>query len=214
MDRLETIAEDARARLEALTKARDAALAQARLLTREAAYAIRACHREEMAEADAHLQQAQALAKGLREGLAPFPELYYTGYTQDALKEFAEANITCALISNHDLPTPADLQVEHSTYLNGLAEVTGELRRRCLDLLRQGYSPEVERLLGCMDDIYNVLVTMDFPDAVTNGLRRQTDLTRGIVERTRGDITISLREQHLEQALAALAKRLDSANGI
>jgi hypothetical protein len=108
------------------------------------------------------------------------------------------------------LPTPEDLGVEFATYLNGLAEVTGELRRRCLDLLRQGYWLETERLLGCMDDIYGVLVTLDYPDAITNGLRRQTDLVRGIVERTRGDLTISLREQHLQQALAALSGRLDS----
>ncbi|MEN6408350.1 MAG: haloacid dehalogenase, partial [Anaerolineaceae bacterium] len=89
-----------------------------------------------------------------------------------------------------------------------LAEVTGELRRRCLDILRQGYSSEAERLLRCMDDIYGELVTLDYPDAITNGLRRQTDLVRGIVERTRGDLTISLREQHLEKSMEALARML------
>jgi translin len=94
--------------------------------------------------------------------------------------------------------------------LSGLAEVSGELRRRCLDLLRQGYSQETERLLTCMDDIYGVLVTLDYPDAITNGLRRQTDLVRGIVERTRGDLTISLREQLLQQSLSSLSDRLAS----
>lgn len=211
MDRLDEIVDLIRRGLEDRTQARDQALAQARLLTRHCAHAIRAIHREEMDEAKEHLSEAQTLVEGLQNGLAAFPELYFAGYTQDALKEYAEASITCAIISDSGLPSPEELKLEYSTYLNGLAEVTGELRRRCLDLLRLGYSPEVERLLNCMDDIYGVLVTMDYPDAVTNGLRRQTDLVRGIVERTRGDITISLREQHLEKALASLAGRLNIA---
>ena len=139
----------------------------------------------------------------LKHDLAGFPDLYYAGYTQDAIKEFAEASITCALIENRPLPMPDELGLENATYLNGLAEVTGELRRRCLDILRQGYSDEAERLLACMDEIYAMLVTLDYPDAVTNGLRRQTDLVRGIVERTRGDLTLSLREQHLRAGHAA-----------
>ncbi len=209
MQNLEIIADRIRLAFDARTQARDQALAQARLLTRHAAHAIRAIHRDEHPLAQEHLNEARALAQSLRTGLAEFPDLYYAGYTQDALKEYAEASITCALIDNLPLLTPEELGVEFATYLNGLAEVTGELRRRCLDLLRQGYSLETERLLGCMDDIYGVLVTLDYPDAITNGLRRQTDLVRGIVERTRGDLTISLREQHLQQGLAALAKRLD-----
>ena len=128
------------------------------------------------------------------------------------LKEYAEATITRALVLDQPLPSPDQIGVEGSTYLNGLAEVTGELRRRCMDILRQGYSSEAERLLACMDDIYSVLVTIDYPDAITSGLRRQTDLVRGILERTRGDLTISQREQHLEIALEDLAKKLQEAN--
>ncbi|MDP1546032.1 MAG: hypothetical protein Q8L87_08420, partial [Anaerolineales bacterium] len=138
------------------------------------------------------------------------PDLYYTGYTQDALKEFVEANVTCALIRSEPLQTPEELVVEPATYLNGLAEVVGELRRRTLDILRHGYSREAERLLGYMDDIYSILVTMDYPDAITNGLRRQTDLARGIIEKTRGDITFSLRGEHLEQAIGSLINQLNS----
>ena len=103
------------------------------------------------------------------------------------------------------MPLPEEIEVEPAVYLNGLAEVVGELRRRCLDVMRQGYSPEVERLLTLMDDIYALLITIDYPDALTHGLRRQTDLARGIVERTRGDVTISLREQRLSQAMKELA---------
>lgn len=196
--------------LDARTLARDKALAQARLLTRESSLAIRAIHRSEKETAHAHLAEGRAIADGLRASLKEYPDLYYAGYTQDALKEFTEATLTCAVIEDELLPSPEDLQVEYAAYLNGMAEVTGELRRRTLDILRQGYSPECERLLASMDEIYNLLVTLDYPDAITNGLRRQTDLVRGIVERTRGDLTISLREQHLEQALAEASRRLQS----
>ena len=208
MQNLDSIIEKIRQAFDARTAARDQALAQARLVTRHAANAIRAIHRGESDVAHQHLTEAMTLVSSMRASLQGYPDLYYAGYTQDALKEYVEATITCALIENKTLPSPDDLGMADATYLNGLAEVVGELRRRCLDILRQGYSQEAERLLTCMDDIYATLVTLDYPDAITNGLRRQTDLVRGIVERTRGDLTISLREQHLEVALAALSGRL------
>ena len=183
------------------TSARDQALVQARQLTRLSAHTIRAIHRNESEAAEGLLMEARVLTLNIQRDLAAYPDLYYAGYTQDAIKEFAEASLTVAVIENKPLPQPEDLGIEYSTYLNGLAEVIGELRRKCLDILRQGYSEDAERLLTTMDEIYNVLVTMDYPDAITNGLRRQTDLVRGIIERTRADLTLSLREQHLQEAL-------------
>jgi translin len=184
------------------TAARDRALAQARQLTRACSLAIRAVHRDEVPLMKEHLEEARKLAQSLKHDLAEHPDLLYAGYSQDALKEYVEANVTCALIQNGPLQTPEELEVPGFTYLNGLAEVIGELRRRTLDILRHGYSQEAERLLGIMDDIYSVLVTMDYPDAITSGLRRQTDLARSIIEKTRGDVTFSLRGGPLEQALA------------
>lgn len=208
MEHLEEITDRIRQSFDVRTHARDQALTEARALTRHASHAIRAIHRDEHDAAHEHLLEGAKIAAALRADLAEFPDLFFAGYTQDALKEFAEASVTVALIENQSLPSPEDLELEYATYLNGLAEVTGELRRRCLDILRQGYSSEAERLLNCMDDIYGELVTLDYPDAITNGLRRQTDLVRGIVERTRGDLTISLREQHLEKSMEALARIL------
>ncbi len=210
MEKLEHIAEQIRKKFDARTSARDQALAQARQLTRACSLAIRAVHRDEADVMNAHLQEARLLADTLRASLASHSDLFYAGYTQDALKEFVEASITCALIRNEPLQTPEQLVVEPSTFLNGLAEVVGELRRRILDILRHGYSAEAERLLGYMDEIYSVLVSMDYPDAITNGLRRQTDLARGIIEKTRGDITFSLRGEHLEQAIGKLIVQLNS----
>ena len=209
MHKLEHIAEDIRNDFDIRTSARDKALARARKLTRACSLAIRAVHRDDTDEMNAHLTEAHDLAKTLTTDLQEHPDLFFTGYTQDALKEFVEANVTCALIRNEALPTPEELGVVNATYLNGLAEVVGELRRRILDILRHGYSKEAERLLSYMDEIYSVLVTIDYPDAITNGLRRKTDIARSIIEKTRGDITFSLRGEHLEQAIERLSTQLN-----
>ncbi len=208
MDFFADLSEQVHADFEARNQARDQALVQARALTRHAAQTIRAIHRSESDVAHEFLREAHKLVDSLKSDLAAFPDLYYAGYTQDAIKEYAEASLTVAVIENKPLPTPEALGIEYNTYLKGLAEVTGELRRRTLDILRLGYSQEAERLLAVMDEIYALLITVDYPDAITNGLRRQTDLVRGIVERTRGDLTISLREQRLHEAMQKLAARL------
>jgi translin len=209
MHKLENIADRIRQKFDVRTAMRDQALAQARQLTRACSLAIRAVHRDDKETMEAQLTQAHNLADKIRVDLESHADLYYAGYTQDALKEFVEANVTCALIQSQALQTPEELGVEDSTYLNGLAEVVGELRRRILDILRHGYSQEAERLLSHMDDIYSVLVTMDYPDAITNGLRRQTDLARSIIEKTRGDITFSLRGADLSQAIRQLSSQLN-----
>jgi translin len=209
MHKLESIAERIRQNFDVRTAKRDEALKQARQLTRACSLAIRAVHRGDKEGMESTLSEAHTLADKLRADLKTHPDLFYAGYTQDSLKEFVEANVTCALIQNQPLQTPEELGVDESTYLNGLAEVVGELRRRTLDILRSGYSQEAERLLGHMDEIYSVLVTMDYPDAITNGLRRQTDLARGIIEKTRGDVTFSLRGEHLAEAIRGLSGRLN-----
>lgn len=211
MDHLDIFADEIRISFDAITAARDKALTQARSLTRHCAHAIRAVHREDHEKVKEELTEAQKLVIALRVDLADYPNLYFSGYSQDALKEFAEARIVDALVNNHDLPSPKDLGLENDTYLKGLAEVVGELRRRILDILRHGHSDEVERLLQYMEDIYGILVTMDYPDAVTHGLRRLTDIARSILERTRGDITLSLRQERLEQTLRDVEERI---NGI
>lgn len=208
MQNLDEIADRIRKSFDTRTEVRDRALARARTLTRHCANATRAVHREENAAALENLGEARLLAVAMHTELAEYPDLYHAGYTQDALKEYAEASIVYALINNLGLPSPEDLGLEFATYLQGLSEVPGELRRRCLDILRHGHTREAERLMVCMDDIYAILVTMDYPDAITGGLRRLTDIVRGINERTRGDMTISLRQEQLELSMARLEKSL------
>ncbi len=189
------------ARLAALNAAREQALDDARHIVRLSANSIRAVHRREFVAARGLAEQAAALVAGLRAALAAHPLIYWSGYVQDAQKEYAEARILHGLISGTGLPSPEQLRVEDAAYLNGLAEAASELRRYALDRLRAGQTDRAEWALGMMDDIYSLLVTVDYPDAITGGLRRTTDMVRGVLERTRGDVTVTLRQQELERAL-------------
>jgi len=205
---LETIAEAIRARLVAKNAAREAALTMSRELVRHCANSIRAVHRGEFAAATQLLATAWGIVQQLAGDLAPHPDIYHAGYVQDALKEFAEAKLVYALVRGEPLPDPASLRLSDAAYLNGLGEATGELRRYILDALRRGQPARSEEILQAMDDIYGLLVAMDFPDAITGNLRRTTDVVRGIMEKTRGDLTYALRQQELEAALHDLEDKL------
>ncbi len=204
MERLEIIGEAIRADLSARDAARDEALRRSRELVRLCATAIRSVHREEWDAARQLLEQADGVAREMTAALADYPDLLYAGYVQDGLKERTEAHLVLVLVSGAPLPSPEELGVSSAVYLNGLCEAASELRRRCLDLLRQDRSGEAERLLSVMEAVYDLLMTYDFPDMVTGGLRHRVDQLRGVLERTRGDVTQALLQGRL---LAALTGR-------
>ena len=207
-DHLDSIADDIRHDFDAVNKAREGAFQRSRQLIAKCARAIRAIHREEWSTAEELIDEAAAAAQQLKVGVDSYPNLYYAGYTQDALKEFVEASLVYSLIRDGAIPDPGKLGVESNTWLNGLAEASTELRRRILDIIRHGHNQEAERLLTIMDDIYLVLVTFDFADAITGGLRRRTDTVRAVLERTRGDVTNSIRRAELQKALETMENRL------
>ncbi len=210
VNHLETISERIRADFEAQSKIRDEALRRSRELIRLCGSTIRASHRNEWDAARKLLAQADALASKIRESLKPYPDLWHAGYTQDALKELVEAHATLAMAKDAPIPEPEALKVDHPAYLNGLCEAASEMRRRCLDDMRRGDMAEAERLLGAMDEVYDVLVTFDFPNAITGGLRRRVDQLRGVLERTRGDLTNSLRQERLIRALREFEERIEN----
>jgi len=199
---LDDVSEGLRRRFDDVMEARERALPASRKAIRSCANAIRAIHRGELELAHRLMAEARA---AIDEGLAAVeghPQIRYAGYLQDAQKEFAEAKITEAVVTGAaELPTPEELGVEDAPYLNGMAEAIGEARRHILDLLRHGKVAEGEAVLTAMDDMYYVLVSMDYPDAVTLNLRRSTDLARGLIERTRGDLSVARVSQDLHDAL-------------
>ena len=192
--------------LEAFTQrhdARERGLRISRQVIRLSANAIRAVHRSEFDRASDLIAQARADLQECAPILQTNPEIYHAGYMADARKEFSEANITLALLSGQALPQPEDIGVDPTAYLKGLGDVAGELRRYILDSLRWNRWQRCEEVMEVLDDIYSLLATMDFPEGVTMGLRRTTDMVRGTLERTRGDFTLALRQRSLEEKLAA-----------
>ncbi|HLZ71016.1 MAG TPA: haloacid dehalogenase [Dehalococcoidia bacterium] len=205
---LDRIMAGVRENLVAKHAARERALPLCREVIRLSANGIRATHRDEFSRARELLGQATTLLRQIREALEGHADIFFAGFVHDAQKEHAEAALTLALVAGEPLPAPAELAVEHAAYLNGMGEAVGELRRYLLDSLRDGDIARCERFLRAMDDIYDVLVTVDYPDALTGGLRRTTDVTRGILERTRGDLTTAALQTRLEGRLAAFEARL------
>ena len=207
-DKLDSIAANIRKDFTTKDETREKVLPLCREVIRHSSTAIRAVHRQEFEPADRLLKSARKLLREAEQAVASYSELRYTGFFHDAQKEFAEASITLTLIIGKKVPTPDKLNVSFTAYLNGLGETCGELRRYLLDSIRRDDLSRVEELLMAMDDIYNILVTMDFPDAITAGLRRTTDMVRGILERTRSDLTLVRQQSKLERKLKLFEDKL------
>ena len=195
------IADSLRATLDGKTAARERGLASSRSAIRSCGNAIRALHRYEVDNATALLDEAQGHVDDARSALDEHPDMRHAGFVHDAEKELTEARITFALITGAAFPSPEEVGVPASAYLKGMAESIGEMRRHILDLMRQGKLDRCEELLGAVDDMYYVLVSMDYPDGITFGLRRLTDVARSIIERTRGDFPTSAIQSSLREAL-------------
>jgi len=203
------IAELVRGRFDAKMAGRELALPAARRSIRASANAIRAVHRGDLEDAHRLLEQSRrALAEGREAVASAHPDIYHAGFHQDAQKEYVEASLTEALVTAKPLPGPDELEVEIAPFLNGMAETIGEGRRAILDLLRRGEFDESERILDAMDELYALLVSVDYPDAITGNLRRSTDVARGLLERTRGDLSVALVQRNLQSALERLAQEI------
>ena len=212
MSELHTLGQGAQEYLATKHAARERALPKSRAAIRLCANAIRAAHRNEFDQVARLLTEAGGLLHDMDIDLHDHLDIFYAGFVADAQKEYAEASLTAALIQRKPLPLPGELGVEWAPYLNGMGEATGELRRYLLDRMRLGKLDGCEDILADMDDIYSLLITLDFPDAITNNLRRTTDASRGIIEKTRGDLTTAALQAQLGAQLDRVAqRRADSA---
>jgi translin len=209
----EAIAAGLRGKLDATNAAREVALRDCREIIRLASRTIRSVHRLEFDDAEARLLEARDRVEQVKAALADHPELFHAGYVHDSQKEYVEAAAMLAIVRREELPTPGTLGVEPAAYLNGLAEAGSECRRFVLDRLRAGEMEGADRVLRVMDEIYYELITFDYPDAITGGLRRTTDAFRAVLERTRGDLTLTFQQQSLQRALQAFEQDHGSDRG-
>ena len=187
---------------------REAGLSKCRLLIQTSARCIRHIHRHQFEEAEALLKQAKQIAKEAQEALRPFGELYYAGFLHDAEKEMVEASAVLAIVKNEPYPTPSTLGTMIMSYLNGMGEAASECRRFALDEMRKGRLSEAESILKQMETIYDDLITFDYADSMTGGLRRTCDALRAVIERTRSDLTATASQQELIRELKATREKL------
>jgi len=200
-DELSALAEPVLSSLGASHAAREVGLPACRRCIRACGLSIRAVHRLELDRARELADEAEAALREAQSAVAAFPAVAFAGFVHDAEKEYVEARVTAALVTGDALPSAASLSVQPAAWLNGLAEAASELRRHLLDRLRAGEHDRAESLLGVMDDVYTLLVTVDFPDAITGGLRRTTDAFRAVLERTRGDLTVTVLQRRLQSTI-------------
>lgn len=205
---LDEVLEYSQGILESENRARESALKLSRECIRHCGRSIRAAHRDDEDKSEELLSRARETLSHAQEALEPFPRVYYAGFLQDAEKEYAEAATTRAVMKGERLPMPDELGVDVAPYLNGLGEMAGEMRRHALDLMRSGDLHRAERVLGVMDDIFSLLASIDYPDALTGGLRRTNDMVRGVTERTRSDLASAIRASRLEQSMKDLEDKL------
>ena len=207
------IAADIQQNFEAKDKARETGLTLSREVVRTCGTAIRHIHRGDTDRAAMLLEDARSSLEDIDLQLADHPDIYYSGFVEHAQQEYVECAIVLQLLTkennNDTLPSPQELGVTYAAYLNGLGDVVGELRRHILDLIRQDMPQDGDQFLDIMDDMYSTLMMFDYPDAITRGLRRKSDVARSLIERTRGDLTNAIRQQKLEQTMKKFESRFE-----
>ncbi len=210
LDRIDEFADEARRQLEEVHRDREEAYTTSRQVVQAASATIKAVHRGEFDAAREQVTRTRELHDRMLEAVQGSPEIGYGGFVGDAAREYAESALVLALIADGDLPGPGEIGVAPADWLNGLGDVVGELRRYVLDLIRRDEVEAAERSLAMMDEIYQTIMSFDYPESVTKGLRRRTDQARGAVERTRGDLTNALRQSRLERRMRELEEALGS----
>lgn len=206
MQDMKEVCDHIRERLDAMDQARENTLATARRITRNSGDSIKAIHREEWDQSQRLMHETRELVEEMKASLTNFPEIYFSGYVEDAQVEFAEVSILYAVLHDSPVPTPGELNIGNVAYLKGIGDATGELRRHILDLIRKGRPEEGQKYLDIMDEYYTQMMSFDYPDAIMHGLRKKTDVARSLIERTRGDLTNALEIQGLHKAMEQFEK--------
>ena len=208
----DNIAQDLTSYFDAKDLARERSLRLSRTIIRDCGAAIRSVHREEFEQAGRLMDRAGAALEEINLLLEGHQDVRYAGFVGDAEQEYAEARIVYSIITAQDMPGPDEIKVSMASYLTGLGDVVGELRRHILDLIRRGRPEEGEACLATMEEIYHLLMVFDYPDAITRGLRRKSDVARSLLERTRGDLTNAMGRKKLEIRLQKLEDKLKEAD--
>lgn len=208
---LEGISVHIRANFEAKDAVREDGLKISREVVRECRTASFALHGEDFEKANASIKAAGKALEKLEILFRGHADIYHAGFVEHAQQEYSEVSVLYSLLKEEGekrIPSPDELKVEYAAYLNGLGDLVGELRRHVLDLIRKESFERAEVFLGIMENIHAMLMDFDYPDAITRGLRRKTDVSRALIEKTRGDVVNAIGQKKLELAIRNLEIRL------
>ncbi|HII81072.1 MAG TPA: haloacid dehalogenase [Methanosarcina sp.] len=209
---LEEISNRIRENLEVKDRIREEGLKISREIVRECRTASFALHGKDFEKASNSIETAGKALKKLEARFEGHADIYHAGFVEHAQQEYSEVSVLYSLLKDEgkmlSLPSPDELGVEYTAYLNGLGDVVGELRRHILDLIRGEAFEKAEVFLGIMENIHATLMDFDYPDAITGGLRRKTDVSRSLIEKTRGDVVNAIQQQKLELSMKSLESRL------
>ena len=199
---LNALEAEVRAELDGKYTARELTLKNSRPIIRNSANAIRALHRGDVDGARELLAEVRVLIAEAEASIDGHWDIYHAGFFYDAVKEYAEAELTAALLVGEPMPLPSELGIDAVPYLKGLGEAVGEQRRRLLDQLRHGQLAGAERTFADMETVHDLLTSIDYPDGMTSGLRRTTDVARALIERSRADLTSTIVQERLRAELS------------
>ena len=205
---LEDLVRRATEELRGREAARDEVMSRARRMRMLSKQTILLIHNDAKEKAAANLEDARKLFEETRPHVERYPELNYYEDVEAALEEYAEAAILLGLETKSAYPEPEDIGVGLTSYLLGLCDVPGELRREALDELRIGDFEAAEVYLRRMEEIYLNLVSVEEASLLLKGLRRKLDIARGVIENTRAELTAEAGRRRLNESVSRLSERL------
>ena len=205
MQKLEEIANKIEDYLGEKNQVREVALRKAREIIKKSSGIIQTIHKCKESERDIITLKKNGIE--LKNMVQSHLDLYYSGFVENAYMEMCEAVILYSIIKNQPLPTIEELEVTSSSYLLGIGDVIGELRRIVLDSLRKGEIEKASNYLDIMEDLYLILMRFNYPNAIVN-IRRKQDIARGLLEKTRGEVAFAFRGKSLEEKIAKLEEKI------
>ncbi len=186
--------------LDKLDEDREEILRKSRVIIKDCSIAIKSIHREENKSYQDIILKIKNELDVLKNLIIKNPGHFYK-YLKTPEQEYTEAIVLFSIIQNQKIPTHIDLNVDALHYILGLADVIGELRRYILDNIRKSRIDVINDILEKMDELYTYLFSLDYPSGMTKDLRHKTDVARNIIEKTRGDITLSVQMNNLTNLL-------------
>jgi len=212
MKNLDKIAEAIAEKLNEKDDLREETLKNCREIIRNSRKGIKNIHENKIEEAEEYIGEAEKILEETKKKIENHPDILTAGYMENAMQEVAEAEIFMAIMKNKDIPSPEEIGVSYTSYLMGMADVVGELRRRGVYLMKNGSIGEVEEILSIMEEICDRIGEFDYPSGLLP-IKRKQDVIKKVLEKMRGEVAIFKKTKELESKMEALLRKMKKRKG-